>query len=86
MNCAGSNNNIHAIVHQIITGVESVYIWGFCGCVQCHDEPSAPFGLWPQLDGLIGRIFGFGGNGGGPFALYANVAASSVSSAIPDLN
>lgn len=28
---------------------------------------------WPQLDGLIGRIFGLGGNGGGPFWLSASL-------------
>lgn len=31
----------------------------------CGDR-SDLFGLCPQFDGLIGKIFGFGGNGGGP--------------------
>lgn len=32
-----------------------------------------PGGAWPQLDGLMGRIFGFGGKGGGPFWLSASL-------------
>lgn len=31
--------------------------------------PLAAAAVCPQLDGLMGRILGFGGNGGGPFWL-----------------
>lgn len=41
-------------------------------CTSLPPVPSGPGAYeaatgWPQLDGFIGRIFGFGGNGGGPF-------------------
>lgn len=48
-------------------------------------DPPSPLGMLygavtppgcPQLDGFIGRIFGFGGNGGGPFWFWSPPAGA----------
>lgn len=37
----------------------------------------------PQFDGLMGRIFGFGGNGGGPFWLSPSLQLLPLLAELP---
>lgn len=47
---------------KIFLGLTNAALAGISSC----GDRSNLFGLCPQFDGLIGRIFGFGGSGGGP--------------------